>query len=94
MGDHTSKGGVQEVVMATGQATESGCNMPARAGDFIRTAQAKAAIPEKEGHIRAETGQAMGKAGIGARTGEAIRGEIRYIYVIGGFYEKWNTQYF
>ena len=79
MGDHTSKGGVQEAAMATGQATESGCNTQARAEDLVHKAQAKAAIPEKEDPIQAATGQVMGKAGIGARIGAAIRGEIKYL---------------
>ena len=76
----TIKEGVQEAATATGQAmVESGCNTPAGAGDLVRKAQAKAAILEKENRIPAVTGQAMGKAVTGARTGEAIRGEISYI---------------
>jgi len=56
---------IKEVEITKGQATESECNTPAGAEDFNHTAQAKAAIPEKEGNIQAATGPVMGKAGIG-----------------------------
>lgn len=75
--------------MAAGQATESEFNTQAGAEDFIHTTQAKAAIPEKEGLIRAATCQVTGKAVTGAKTGAAIRGEISYTKLKNFYFEDW-----